>query len=257
MDLTPYIAGAAAIQPYLPKLAYGAKKLYDWRQSNLARIYKKPATARNQVLPPYLLRGLSKKGPATIFNYHDVEVASQDFISDSMGITLLNGMARGTGRDERFGNKIWMDSLNLRGHLEYETMTGTEALVHDLAMILIVYDSQPNGALPTLSTEILADPVGTAHTRVDLSFRNLESTGRFKVLFHKGWILSENWNSPNGSVFIDLHVKVNKPTYFNTTTGVIAAITTGSLFIVTIGRFTAASGNAPHLDYITRLKFKP
>lgn len=66
--------------------------------------------------------------------------------------TLLNGIQLGTGFFNRIGNKIRMKSIQLESHFICTTNSAPATATRDYAIrIMIIYDRQPNGAVPTIA----------------------------------------------------------------------------------------------------------
>lgn len=135
-------------------------------------------------------------------------------------INTLNDCAQGTTATTRIGRKILMKSINIQGVVA--TSTG------NTARILIVYDKQPNGAVP-LATDVL-----TSNTL--MAMQNLDNRDRFIILADIfPYDQEENIANPSASSGFGWkrYIKCNLETIYNGTLGTIADITTGSLLIMT------------------------
>lgn len=85
----------------------------------------------------------------------------------------VNSMIVGTGESQRIGRKVKATSLMIRGSFDYPSQPN---LTTSLYIRLMVYqDTQTNGSAATI-TDILES------ANVD-SFRNLENSKRFKILY--------------------------------------------------------------------------
>lgn len=112
----------------------------------------------------------------------------------------LNLIAPGTGSYNRVGRKIYMQSVRLRGIAEF-TMgpaTTTFNLRACPLRMVVVYDAQPAGAVPTFETIFMTTlQDGTEGGRVLAPLR-YDNTGRFRVLRDKV-LLPESKPATNNS----------------------------------------------------------
>lgn len=132
----------------------------------------------------------------------DIAKASYNFknVAAPPVINLLNGVATGAGFFNRVGSRIEGKSLHIRGNI-VNILTSVEGYMR----MIVIYDRQPNGALPAL-TDILQsrDQAGTAAT-TSVSEINLDQRDRFVVLRDK------QWHVP--SVTLAVGVQTNGPQY--------------------------------------------
>ena len=98
----------------------------------------------------------------------NIDDSSAKWASTSAGwsINCLNDVAQGTTAITRIGRKILMKSVLVQGLLA--TNTGNSARV------LIVYDRQPNGALPAATDVLTSNTIMAA--------QNLDNRDRFLIL---------------------------------------------------------------------------
>lgn len=151
----------------------------------------------------------------------------------------LNFVATGSDFTNRIGRKITMTSIQCRGMI-CPTDTTT---ISSQPRMLIVYDTQPNGALPTI-TEVLQASTSS-------SMLNLNNRDRFRVLYDKQVVVGGVSNTTDQSFAltpschnIKMYKKLNLPVIFDGTGATIADIQTGSvvaLFISTSGVSDGAS----------------
>jgi len=167
----------------------------------------------------------------------DLTVAN--YVADTTGaVTTLALPILGSDMTNRIGRKIQMKSLYIRGVLQRES-TAVDT-VHDacLCRLIIVYDKQPNGAVPAI-TDILV-------TSSSISQLNLNNRDRFQVIKDKQWVLGPYWTQSTATTSfavadrvtypVKIFKKLNLETVFNAANGgTIADINTGALFMVTIG----------------------
>lgn len=171
-------------------------------------------------------------------------------VSNTTGnITLLNGIATGTDYTNRVGRKVVMKSLLLRVNF-FPYTTGTiAALAGENLRFLVVYDCQPNGALPAI-TDIL-NSAGPNEPN------NLNQRDRFKVIADFN-ITTPSFTTTTGALtlgsprmfFKKIYKKMNMDVIFNGTGSTVASIQTGSLVVAQI------SGNQYYSSiYTSRVRF--
>lgn len=110
-----------------------------------------------------------------------IDIAAANYAFREPGIAsnviLLNGVQNGSAFYQRGGSRIEMKNLHIRGQVtNLATSVGTSL------RLLIVYDRQPTGALPTIATILQSrDQAGTASTS-GFSEINLDRRARFSIL---------------------------------------------------------------------------
>jgi len=189
--------------------------------------------------------GPSRRSPQEL-KVVDTAQFNSDF--DTTGtFTLVNGVATGTDFTDRIGRKVCWKSLLVQGHIINEGDPSTT----NLCRIMIVYDSQPNGALPAL-TDVLTAATSTAPL-------NLNNRDRFRVLMDKRFALGSVSTTATQAVsdrttaLIHKYKKLNLETIFDATTAAIGSIQTGSIFCLTVG--TVAAGTTYEFQGSIRLRF--
>jgi len=193
------------------------------------------------------------------------ELKALDLAEQLTGFTLagvfttVNVPVNGAELYQRVGRKIYMKSLHIRGFL-VNNSTG----VQDYGRILVVYDSQPNGATPVLATLLQDSNAGAATT--GLSNLNLANRARFKILRDYPVLLPSVTNTAGvltnfqmtdqikSSFNIDMFIKLKGlETEFNGTNGgTIADINSGSIFILTA---STLANNGWEFEFQTRLRY--
>lgn len=93
---------------------------------------------------------LELKGVDTAINDTDIP----DTTNTNASIVCVNLVQAGSGSYNRIGRKIKMKSLRIFGNLyfDYGLQGTTNNIVGATARILVVYDRQPSGTLPTFAT---------------------------------------------------------------------------------------------------------
>lgn len=177
------------------------------------------------------------------------DIAAAVYACDTTGsVTLLNGVSQGTDFTNRIGRKTTSVAVQLEGFIGPQDL----AVSTTKCKIMIVYDTQPNQALPAI-TDIL-----TASTSA--SFMNLDNRDRFRVVYEENVTLAAVNNTATQAVAgaplchnISLWRKVDLETIWDNTGGTIAEITSGSLLLVTIG--SSVAGDGYNATLATRVRY--
>lgn len=193
--------------------------------------------------------------------------SAMDFTS-TVDFDIQNGLIPGVGVNNRVGRKIKMKSLTIYGDI-VRRLTNA-ASNNDHLRLMLIYDRQPNGAVPGLSDVLQSTDVsGTTQTNAQ-AMLNLTNGERFKVLRDWHWKLDQTAISaplPNiedaqvtsghvspcqFKVYIPLK---GLPVSYNAgVAGTQADIATGALYLMSLG--LNAAGTATHsLIYTSRLRF--
>lgn len=162
----------------------------------------------------------------------------------------MNAMVNGAELYQRVGRKVYNKSLHIRGR--FEPSGGS---TDDYARLLVIYDSQPNGAFPTIQT-LLQDSNAAAATTVDSGI-NLANRQRFKVLRDYPVLLGVAGAAANTTIIpdpilhsynVDMFIKLKglESVYNATNGGTVADIMSGVIFIVAL-----SGGNQPWDFYFT------
>lgn len=162
-------------------------------------------------------------------------------------VTLLNAVATGTDFTNRIGRKVCWKSVLIQGH----TSPTANIAAGCYGRIMIIYDSQPNGALPSATDVLLSNAPNSP--------MNLNNRDRFKILWDKR-VTAGAYNVTASTAVADRTVtevrkykKINLETIFDGTTAAIADIQSGSIFMLTTGSATA--GNGLTLNCTVRMRF--
>ena len=149
-----------------------------------------------------------------------IDTAPASYACDTTGsVTLLDGVATGTDYTQRIGRKILLKSLYITG---YVAPPGATTVGSNIARIILVYDSQTNGAAP-----IITDVLNSANAADQL---NLNNRDRFKVLMDKRMALGEintvatQSYSANPSVYnVKKFIRLNHDVQYSGTTNAIGS----------------------------------
>lgn len=150
---------------------------------------------------------------------------------------LINGIAQGAAQNEHVGRKALMKKV----HLRYTYYSGSAGGNQSQVRILVVYDKQANGALPSVG-DVLAS------SATFNSFNNLANADRFVILMDE---ICDSTQSSALNIAGVRHLKVNLETIFGGTTSGIASINSGSIFIMAANNSDPTVGSAAGTVYFT------
>lgn len=167
------------------------------------------------------------------------DVTSSPSCDITIPLTLLNGIQRGDDDTERLGRSTSLRTLEVKGYV-------SAGSAETFARIIIFYDHQSNGAAP-LSSELLY-PMRTYGMYP-------RGSSRFDVLYDQEYHV-------NASTEVDSLAPVNiriplfnqLVVYNSGSTGTVADISTGALYIATVGN-NAAGATAPTFIFTSRVHF--
>jgi len=175
-------------------------------------------------------------------------------LNNTPQIVVINPITIGSSMWNRIGRKISMKSIHLTGSFDPIVGNGTD--ITTSCRLMLVYDKQTNGALPSYDDMFRDQYNGPTDTNSSgannfLAGINLNNRDRFEVIFDKRFILPPiNLGEPGivtctpdlaaFSYFANLK---NREVHFkaDSSTGVIGDISTGGLYIVTVA--DATNGN--------------
>ena len=172
-----------------------------------------------------------------------VDTTGNPVIDTTGAVTLLNGIARGDEINERNGREVLMKSIQLNMSPMVTSGTG----VDQVGRALVVYDRQTNAAAPAITDILVANNY--------LDNRNLDNRKRFKILMDRRWAL--NATGEPGAIVVDtFYRRLRHPVTFNSgDAGTVADITTGSLYLITIGT-KVAGATAGAIPFRCRIRYQ-
>jgi len=158
--------------------------------------------------------------------FHDVDlsagsVSSTGELVPSTG--TLHAIAQGTGESQRIGRKATLKYIGVRYTAFLDSGTIPTA-THDTLRVILYHDKQCNGTAAAV-TDILE----TANYQ---SFNNLANKERFRILSDKTHTLvSRAATTSYGEDAVDtqIHLKVNLPIEYSSTTGAIGEIRSNNI----------------------------
>lgn len=213
---------------------------------------------RSRVLPGQL-RALAPEVKAL-----DLPAAAYG-LNTTFVVTPLNLIQTGSSFFNRIGRRIEMKSIRVSGNLQ----TLGSQVSHGYTRIMIVYDRQTNGALPSAADILQSTKQDGTNVTNSYSGLNLNNRDRFVVLrdmrtatppinVTAGTVTFEADSDPvSPFTNIDMYVKLKGlVTQYkaDSTPAVIGDISSGGLYLITFGNF--AGGSEGWEAYVeTRLRF--
>lgn len=248
---------------------------------NRARLYarKRGTTAANMDVVPTPIRntfgsggfstgfGVGSRGmpPYRQSELKSVDVNGISLTFDATGnFQVLNIPVTGAAFYNRIGNEIMMKSLHLIGQL---TLTNNVATSNEYLRLMVIYDRQPNGAMPATADVITSyNTAGTTSSLVK-DHLNPNNFDRFKILMDNRVHIPLDTTgavSKNDSAITDYtknEVNINRfiklrglSTKYKASAAAIGDITSGSLLLFAFGNIANATA-AYSFNGTARLRF--
>jgi hypothetical protein len=136
------------------------------------------------------------------FKSNDGNVNQQIGTTSGEAVSVISGIAEGTGHDERVGTRAFVSSIDVKLWLTSDTSTPDDHC--DFARVMLVQDKQANGATSLTIGDLL--DTASAYDKTT-AFRNLENTQRFKVLYDKRFKLSSYTTAGPNCQSVNIHKK--------------------------------------------------
>jgi len=214
-------------------------------QRNATKKYKRTSRPRN--LPVFHDKVMASPGELKSCTLSTVATS----YCDQPTFTLINGIGKGDEINQRIGREIKMKHLNLRGFFRCVNDATGKSTINRL---LIVYDRHPNHAAMT-GLELFDTIAGTA---IDVTKNyNLDNRKRFTVLYdryHPVDMMEYSKSCQKVPVYIDF--PINLPVIYNAgTNATIAAIETGSLFLVTMADAANTGDIESEFIFTSRIRY--
>lgn len=235
-----------------------SKKGVKTLRKKVASTKKRKTMASGYKLPAMLTsKGSEKKAL-------DIPVTVTDFVAAGH-IIPLNIVTQGAAFYNRIGSRIELSSIQLRGFIDPVVNSPT---AHDLGRIILFYDRQTNGVLPTRNELLQNRDLGGAASNSALAGINLDNRDRFLVIrdqhifFPESYggviptIVGTNTISKEGynEFLVNVYVKLKGlTTQFKANAGNIGDISSGGLFLLFTSQTT---NNARNCTWTARLRFK-
>lgn len=165
---------------------------------------------------------------------------SNTAISSTPFIIPLNVMKQGTDDYQRIGKEVTLKSLHMIGSV---VLSGVIDNTFDYHRYMIVYDRQPNGALPAIADILRTVDVNGAFSTNCFSHKNEDTTNRFLILRDRKFgIPGDSQSALHSTVSmlstpvagtIDEYIRLKDlKTQFRSNSGNITSIDTGALLFV-------------------------
>ena len=189
-----------------------------------------------------------------------VDVSQANYALDTSGtVTCLSLANTGTSFFNRIGRRIKLASVQITGNIANTGATATAGVLR----IIIVYDKQSNGALPSYADVITSVVQAGTTTSGHLDGPNQNNRDRFKILvdrkIHVPTVttsVANGFPSPDSNdTRVHIYKRLNHTVQFkgDTNPTTIADISTGSLIMLTVG--PGAPGTAWTMTASIRTKF--
>jgi len=182
-------------------------------------------------------------------------------------ILALNLIQAGSSMFNRIGRRIEMKSIRFQATVNVLNVTRSSLI--DYCRLLVVYDRQTNGALPTINTVLLDTDQAANNTTTSFSGINMNNRERFFVLMDKRFAVPAVTNTasvltnvfPNGDSQWPKTDEFRKIPGLTTHYGadsapaVIGDITTGGLYVICLATIAAGAENFQVATWNARLKY--
>lgn len=130
---------------------------------------------------PAALRARGQEVKVLDINQSSAQLPNAVLALNSTGTVLfLNALEVGSTFCNRVGRRVTWKSIRVMAQLGTRGAVVTAAL--DVARLIVVYDRQPNGALPAMSTIIQQTDQATTNTTTALAGINMNNRDRFEVI---------------------------------------------------------------------------
>lgn len=188
-------------------------------------------------------------GTGVLTEAHAGDISTSVYAVDATATNVvhLNPIALGDGLADRHANRVTMTQLQIRG-----AVTAGASGVIGQGCLMIVYDRQPQGALP-----VLTDILDTANVN---SFQSLTTRDRFEILWRYDYVVEGSAAAPTADAGrrVDKTILMRKQAAYTvgTSSGAIANVRTGGLYFVFVGSGIAGS-TATNATLGFRLVFSP
>lgn len=162
----------------------------------------------------------------------------------STSVALLNGIAPGTGLDQRVGRQVTMRSVQLKYAVNPTTSTN---IADQIVRVVLVHDKQPNGTA-CAATDVLQYATVFAP-------RNVDNRRRFTILYDRTHYINSYGETGSGTNIQQYYHRLRHPVIFNSgSAGTVADIVTGSMYLIVLGTYSPGA-SASNVSYYSRIRF--
>ena len=238
----------------------GRVKQYDPRHGGYYINRRRPY--RNRRTGGYMhMRG--HEMPAEL-KYNDYDLAAEPFTTswaakNPTTVNCVSAVAQGDSATNRDGRIYYIHSIFCRGEIRITALESQIApFATNVIRVILVEDTQTNGA------EISGADVMTGAGAVEdhLGFRNLQHSGRFKVLWDRTFVITIPQTNEGAANLFAHGTQIRKFTFFKKFKKPIKVHTDGTSAIVgditdhTLQVVGVANSTSPTLTYHMRMRFK-
>ncbi len=170
----------------------------------------------------------------------------------------ISAIAQGDGESNRDGRRCILKSVTLRFEFVVSANASSVLSLTSNCFLALVHDTQTNGAQLSAEQVFVQPTDGSLQT---LAMRNLQNTGRFRVLAVKRITMSPTAAAGDGTAndtaqmrsgIITIYKQLNIPVVHTLTTAAIAAISDNSLHVIA---WTDDTSSTVTIKYISRVRF--
>ncbi len=174
-------------------------------------------------------------------------------------MNCLSAVAQGVGESQRLGRKYWISSIHLKLNIIEPAKESQAGPISDTQLrLILVLDTQTNATIINAT-----DVVDTGQTADILSFRNLQQTGRFRVLWDRKIVMPIINQTNEGAVnkfaagttvrLININKKFKRPIAVECegTGATVTDISTNSISLIGISNVVTTT-----LTYQCRIRFR-
>lgn len=192
-----------------------------------------------------------------VYQYMDRTYVQQTIPGAGVQIIALNLLAAGTGSTNRQSRNVHMHCVTLT--FIPQPLSNATMIPDPFFRASVVYDKQPNGAVPTYAQIYTSvDAAGAPFTAWG-ALQNISNQTRFDILWDKWfcWPIVNNLASPAASFsdminqFTNITIPLELPTAYNGDTAAITDVSTGSLLLCLRNN----TGSVLTFEYTSRLMY--
>jgi len=222
-------------------------------------------------LDSIIVQNITTKGILTLTQFTNASLATSNLGAGNF--IVLNGTNQGNSASTRIGNAVSLVSIQIR----YSLMSAATTVTTNVPIncrVLVLYDSQTNGAFPNwnggssatfsasdVTNFMTNDGIGTTASHDNpagvTSMRNNFNIARFKTLYDKLVVLNNNAVGPNGfcdNIYLNLR---GKNVYWKNTgtSTLISDIDKGSILFGVATDSVSGGSVGPTLYLSSRIRF--
>jgi len=225
---------------------FGARDAWQALQMGRALYRQMPSFSRGATAPT---RGMTQRIITAAHEPKNLDAlgGSYQLLTSSASFVQMNNTSQGTSAIDRTGRQTLNCELQLRSSFQLNT-----ASAWDLIRLVILVDKECRGAQAGWGDLFQYTTFGTAAVNSPFNFDNVPS--RFTILHDETFALNSHWSGAPTIREVLVRKKLDFKTHFyNTNTGAIADVDSGSIQFCTLGSLT--SGATTH-SWDSRLVFR-